>query len=491
MRQLIRRLALIAGIVLVPAFSGDAAADGSKCTPGLAISAPLPELAFDPGTSKPYFVGVSSGEARLAVVSADGAHCRLEGTSRRRVDLHPFIEPGDADVAAPIPLATVEVDVALDLRPAATPSPERCHYADIAAGASAPAGCFHASQDPIADAATVAKWTARVRVIRTGSDASASESERTIWVNLSQLPGVTASTSLAQLVTTTVQFLEAENWSHLIGLFPLAVFAEGPHDITVTDPQGRQTGYLAPNDIPHSTYVTHGSESMIVIVEPEDGLYLVNMTVASTVRLRLSMARVDYSAALGRPLLDEIPGNEFHHCTNCLPRPRYAFFVTPPPADGASPYDRIREAATEALQFWTHSGANGPRPDTPAWRWLNEYRLSRTGDGVLKSQSQLAGELMAKKQSRQEREARSGRDPHALDALFDRLIATTWAASRELAFRGLTDASPKVSTEREAKRLAVAWQYFALADRYAADGDPATSIERYWYAFREVTFLTP
>ena len=169
----------------------------SECTPGLAIHAPFAELAFRPDTFKPYFVGVSSDVVLFRVVSSNGTHCRLEGMSTRIVDLHPFVPPGDADVVAPIPLATVHVDVALDVRPPDTPPARRCNYADINGDPAEGADCFHASQDPSAKAEDVARWTARVRLIRTGTDSSISEYERTIWVSLAQLPGITASTSLS------------------------------------------------------------------------------------------------------------------------------------------------------------------------------------------------------------------------------------------------------------------------------------------------------
>jgi hypothetical protein len=283
------RLALIAGLLCI--LDGSIAASAppeSECTPGLAIPASFAELTFRPDTFKPYFVGVSSEEVLLRVVSSDGTHCRLEGANTRTIDLHPFIQPGDADVVAPVPLITVHVDAALDLGP------------------------------PTTSGHDVAVWTAHVRVIRTGTDSSVLEYDRAISAKLAQLPGITASTPFAQLVSTAARFLDEEHWKGLVGLFPIAVFAEGPYHFTVIDPHGRQSGYLTANDIPHATYVTHGTESMIVVPAPEQGLYVVTVAAAPSSRFTLSMARVDYAKGLGEPLVDELAGDQFQPHSNTI-----------------------------------------------------------------------------------------------------------------------------------------------------------------------------
>src|SRR5690349_12316965 len=159
------RVALIALIVCVPDVPL-AGAEQASCTPGESVTTALPPLAYQPNTFKPYYIGVAGGDLPYEIASSNGSHCSVEGEVTRAVELHPFVNPGEADAVPAIPIATARFDVMLDVRLPVTPPARRCNYADVNGDPLANADCFHASQDPTSDPEQAAKWTARVRVVK-------------------------------------------------------------------------------------------------------------------------------------------------------------------------------------------------------------------------------------------------------------------------------------------------------------------------------------
>ena len=95
------------------------------------------------------------------------------------------------------------------------------------------------------------------------------------WVNVSAL--ISPDATIAQKVQIVEVFLHTTLIAHLDAITNWAFIQDPPANVLVTDPNGLQTGFLAPGQIVEniagSEYVSTPSGNGVIILDPADGVY--------------------------------------------------------------------------------------------------------------------------------------------------------------------------------------------------------------------------
>ena len=239
------------------------------------------------------------------VEPVDSSLCTFNAVGTRQISLSLFPD----SLGIPFSVGEATFDAQLDLKPDTEPPSDKCDYIPVIGKDGSPGKeCFH--NTPSSDKNNVARWQAKVLIEDTLPLVDYSqEYERIFWVNLDEL-GIASSTPVEEAVRKVELFIEERNFQFLPGIFfPVAIFAEPPSDLLVTDPNGLRTGLSGDellSKIPGSTYVIHEETTLVVIIDPADGVYEVQVIGVPSEPFSLVMSRADFSTGFDDHIVSQV-----------------------------------------------------------------------------------------------------------------------------------------------------------------------------------------
>jgi hypothetical protein len=244
---------------------------------------------------KPYTITLDAlsptfGTTAPATVNGKKAFCSLSSPNNTRKIL---ISPPKN----PATLATVDASVTLDFVDGSAASPGLCTFT-----------AFGTNNDCALNAGggkTIVRWQTPGFVVHF-LGITDNLGPRTFWVNPDAL-GVPSDAPLAAKVQSVETFIELTLADNLaFAQTPLAVIADPPADVLVTDPSGHRTGLTGSGvatEIPGSIYLQDDAANAVVIADPAPGAYTTQVVGNTGDPFSLSMARVDAFDGIGNPTI--------------------------------------------------------------------------------------------------------------------------------------------------------------------------------------------
>lgn len=253
----------------------------------------------------------------------------------------------------------------------------------------------------------------------------------------------------------------------------------------MVDPEGRRSGFQSANDIPGSAYVAHGDKSGILIVNPEDGRYRIEIDGAPHDRFSLLISRVDFANGLGDPVADRLDVNGV---LNSAGRAAYAFDMAAPPVVDVNPRETKLQIGLDLAAF-LDAGRFGKavadiEDSLDPVLWLNAFHLEeKHGRKVFTAVQRTVGRLLDVARAKDTRSGSVARD-RAAQQLARQAIDALVIADRTLADIALSEAATTVNPgsrwhRRVAKQLIRGARDLAKGDAAATAGRDAQAIERY------------
>jgi hypothetical protein len=176
----------------------------------------------------------------------------------------------------------------------------RCDFAGTANG------CF--INAPPSGSGKVARWSTDGFQESVFGVNVANSGPLTFYVNLDDFNG--SFSSFSGLLQQVEQFIHQTLIANLSGIDNLAIIQDPPNDLLVTDPLGRHTGIpsLGSNpivEIPSSGYFRSAEVSAVILVEPQEGSYHVELIGSPGDQFGLSMSTASFRRRLAVPLVNE------------------------------------------------------------------------------------------------------------------------------------------------------------------------------------------